>query len=419
MFIDKVDIYVKAGKGGDGSISFRREKYVSHGGPDGGDGGKGGDVIFSVEDGDSTLFAYKYHRKFIAKNGDNGANKKFHGKNGEDVVLKVPRGTIIRHRESGKIIHDMSDGNDFIIAHGGKGGWGNTHFATATRQTPHFAKVGREGEEYYLTLELKMLADVGLIGYPNVGKSTLLSMVSSARPKIADYHFTTLSPNLGVISAYEKNFIMADIPGLVEGASEGKGLGHEFLRHIERCRLLVHVFDISASERSDPLEDIKQINKELKKYSPELAARRQILAANKIDEGYDEEVYKKIKAYASRKKQKVFLISAGIGEGLDELLEEISKEVALLPPPVVYEREYYEIEEEDEPITVKNVNGTYVVTGGKLVRLCENINFDDRESLAYFQRMLREYGVIDALEAKGIHENDTVDIYGIQFEFVF
>ncbi len=419
MFIDKVDIYVKAGKGGDGSISFRREKYVSHGGPDGGDGGKGGDVIFSVEDGDSTLFAYKYHRKFIAKNGDNGANKKFHGKNGEDIILKVPRGTIIRHKESGKIIHDMSDGNDFIIAHGGKGGWGNTHFATATRQTPHFAKVGREGEEYNLTLELKMLADVGLIGYPNVGKSTILSMVSSARPKIADYHFTTLSPNLGVISAYEKNFIMADIPGLVEGASEGKGLGHEFLRHIERCRLLVHVFDISASERSDPLEDIKQINKELKKYSPELASRKQILAANKIDEGYDEEVYKKIKAYASRKKQKVFLISAGIGEGLDELLEEISKEVALLPPPVVYEREYYEIEEEDEPITVKNVNGTYVVTGGKLVRLCENINFDDRESLAYFQRMLREYGVIDALEAKGIHENDTVDIYGIQFEFVF
>ena len=419
MFIDKVDIFVKAGKGGDGSISFRREKYVSHGGPDGGDGGKGGDIIFSVEDGDSTLFAYKYHRKFVASNGENGANKKFHGKNGEDIVLKVPRGTIIRHKESGKIIHDMSDGNDFVIAHGGKGGWGNTHFATATRQTPHFAKVGREGESYELTLELKMLADVGLIGYPNVGKSTLLSMVSSARPKIADYHFTTLSPNLGVISAYEKNFIMADIPGLVEGASEGKGLGHEFLRHIERCRLLVHVFDISASERPDPLEDIKQINKELKKYSPELSTRKQILAANKIDEGYDEEVYKKIKAYASRKKQKVFLISAGIGEGLDELLEEISKEVALLPPPVVYEREYYEEAAEEEPITVRNVNGTYCVTGGKLYRLCENINFDDRESLAYFQRMLREYGVIDALEAKGIHENDTVDIYGIQFEFVF
>ena len=419
MLVDIVDIYVKAGDGGNGSVSFRREKYVSHGGPDGGDGGKGGSVVFVPDPNENTLLAYKYHRKFVAENGENGSNKKFHGRNGEDVLLRVPLGTIIRDKSSGKIIHDMSDGERFVIARGGRGGWGNVHFATSTRQAPHFARTGNHGDEMFLTLELKMIADVGLVGFPNVGKSTLLSMVSSAHPRIANYQFTTLSPNLGVISAYDKSFVMADIPGLVEGASEGKGLGHEFLRHVERCRLLVHVFDISASERPDPLEDIKQINKELKTYSPDLASRPQILAGNKIDRGYDENAFKRIKAYAARKKQPLFLIAADLNEGLDALMEEIARRVALLPAPDICEREYFVPDPKTEELTVKNVNGEYFVTGGKLKRLCENVNFDDRESLAYFQRMLREYGVIDALEQKGIKESDTVDIYGIKFDFVY
>jgi len=419
MIVDKVDIFVKAGKGGDGSVSFRREKYVSHGGPDGGDGGRGGNVILTPDPGESTLSAYKYHRSFAAEDGEPGSNKKFHGRNGDDVFLRVPEGTVVRDRESGKIIHDMSDGEPFVLARGGRGGWGNVHFATSTRQAPHFARTGTHGEEMYVTLELKMLADVGIIGYPNVGKSTLLSMVSSAHPQIADYHFTTLSPNLGVISAYDRTFVMADIPGLVEGASEGKGLGHEFLRHIERCRLLVHVFDISASERPDPLEDIKQINKELKRYSADLAARPQILAGNKIDRDYDEQTLRRVKAYAARKKQPLFLIAADLNEGLDPLMEEVAKQVARLPKPELCEREFFTPAVTEEPVTVRNVNGVYTVTGSRLRRLCENVNFDDRESLAYFQRMLREYGVIDALEQKGIKENDTVDIYGIQFDFVY
>ncbi|MBO4501690.1 MAG: GTPase ObgE [Clostridia bacterium] len=419
MLVDKVDIHVRAGKGGDGCVSFRREKYVSHGGPDGGDGGRGGNVIFVPDDGENTLLAYKYHRKFFATDGENGSNKKFHGSNGDDVILRVPSGTIIRDRASGKVIHDMSEGGEFVIARGGKGGWGNVHFATSTRQAPHFARTGAQGEEMFLTLELKMLADVGLVGYPNVGKSTLLSMVSSAHPRIANYQFTTLSPNLGVVGAYDTSFVMADIPGLVEGASEGRGLGHEFLRHVERCRLLVHVFDISASERPDPLEDIKQINKELKTYSADLASRPQILVGNKIDQGYDKEALKRIKAYAARKKQPLFLISADLCEGLDPLMETIARRVAQLPAPDVCAREYYAPDPKLEETSVKNVNGIYYVTGGKLRRLCENVNFDDRESLAYFQRMIREYGVIDLLEKKGIQECDTVDIYGIQFDFVY
>ncbi len=419
MLIDKTDIYIKAGRGGDGAVSFLREKYISHGGPDGGDGGKGGNIIFRVDEGTNTLLDYKNRRKFNAQDGEVGKGKKFHGKSGGDTILTVPRGTVIRHKETGKVIHDMSDGQDFIAAYGGKGGWGNTHFATSTRQAPRFAKAGRAGEEYNLTLELKMLADVGLIGYPNVGKSTILSMVSSARPKIADYHFTTLSPNLGVISAFDKTFVMADIPGLVEGASEGKGLGHEFLRHIDRCRLLVHVFDISASERPNPSEDIKAVNAELKKWSPELAKRPQILAANKADIGVDKEAFTKIKAYAARKKQPVFLISAVTGEGLDGLLERIAKDVSALPSPATYEREFFKEDITDESFAVENKNGIYFVTGSRVMHLCENVNFDDRESLAFFQRTLKAIGVIDALEQKGIQEGDTVDIYGIQFDFMF
>jgi GTP-binding protein len=388
------------------------------GGPDGGDGGRGGNVIFRVDEGMNTLFDYKNRRKFVAPNGGDGLGKKCHGKNAEDLILRVPQGTIIRHKETGKIIHDMSDGKDFIAAKGGRGGWGNARFATSTRQAPRFAKAGREGEEFNLTLELKMLADVGLIGYPNVGKSTLLGMVTSAKPKIANYHFTTLSPNLGVISAFENNYVIADIPGLVEGASEGKGLGHAFLRHIERCRLLVHVFDISVTERPNPLEDIKAINAELEKFSPELATRPQILAANKADLGYDEDTLNEIREYAQAKKQPVFVISAEWGEGLNELLERITLDISRLPPPPVYEREYY-VNETDEEISVNRENDIFYVTGGKLKQLCEDINFDDRDSLAFFQRMLKNTGVIDLLEKEGINEGDTVDIYGIQFDFVF
>lgn len=418
MFIDKTDIYIKAGRGGNGKVSFLREKFMPKGGPDGGDGGRGGNVIFRVDEGMNTLFDYKNRRKFVAPNGGDGLGKKCHGKNAEDLVLRVPQGTIIRHKETGKIIHDMSDGKDFIAAKGGRGGWGNARFATSTRQAPRFAKAGREGEEFNLTLELKMLADVGLIGYPNVGKSTLLGMVTSAKPKIANYHFTTLSPNLGVISAFENNYVIADIPGLVEGASEGKGLGHAFLRHIERCRLLVHVFDISVTERPNPLEDIKAINAELEKFSPELATRPQILAANKADLGYDEDTLNEIREYAQAKKQPVFVISAEWGEGLNELLERITLDISRLPPPPVYEREYY-VNETDEEISVNRENDIFYVTGGKLKQLCEDINFDDRDSLAFFQRMLKNTGVIDLLEKEGINEGDTVDIYGIQFDFVF
>lgn len=418
MFIDKTDIYIKAGRGGNGKVSFLREKFMPKGGPDGGDGGRGGNVIFRVDEGMNTLFDYKNRRKFVAPNGGDGLGKKCHGKNAEDLILRVPQGTIIRHKETGKIIHDMSDGKDFIAAKGGRGGWGNARFATSTRQAPRFAKAGREGEEFNLTLELKMLADVGLIGYPNVGKSTLLGMVTSAKPKIANYHFTTLSPNLGVISAFENNYVIADIPGLVEGASEGKGLGHAFLRHIERCRLLVHVFDISATERPNPLEDIKAINAELEKFSPELATRPQILAANKADLGYDEDTLNEIREYAQAKKQPVFVISAEWGEGLNELLERITLDISRLPPPPVYEREYY-VNETDEEISVNRENDIFYVTGGKLKQLCEDINFDDRDSLAFFQRMLKNTGVIDLLEKEGINEGDTVDIYGIQFDFVF
>lgn len=419
MFIDKTDIYIKAGRGGDGAVSFLREKYMPKGGPDGGDGGVGGDIIFVADEGENTLLNYKNRRKFVAGNGEPGKGRKFHGKNGESVVLKVPSGTVIRHQETGMVIHDMSDGKDFIAAKGGKGGFGNARFATATRQAPRFAKAGRPGEEFNLTLELKMLADVGLVGFPNVGKSTLISRVSSARPKIAGYHFTTCAPNLGVISVYDRTFIMADLPGLVEGASSGKGLGHAFLRHVDRCRLLVHVFDISASERPDPLCDIQTINAELEKYSPKLASRRQILCANKTDLGYDESHLAAVQAYAARKKQPLFLISAQNGEGLSDLLSEIAGALSTLPPVLTYEREYFVEEEKDGGIEIHKQKGVYFVTGEKIKRLCENVNFDDGESLAFFQRTLQTMGVIANLEKMGIDEGDTVDVYGIQFDFVF
>ncbi|HAN20603.1 MAG: GTPase CgtA [Clostridiales bacterium GWF2_36_10] len=422
MFLDKVDIYIKAGNGGNGCVSFRREKYVSHGGPDGGDGGKGGDVIFVIDEGSNTLLDFKYRRKFIADNGADGMKRKFHGINGGDISIPVPPGTVIRDKESGMIIKDMSDNQPFTIAKGGKGGWGNTHFATPTRQTPRFAKSGLPGDEKHLTLELKMLADVGLIGFPNVGKSTLLSLISSAKPKIANYHFTTLSPNLGVVKIYDETFVVADIPGLIEGAAEGAGLGHDFLRHIDRCRLIVHLFDISASERENPSDDIKKINSELKKYSPELATRPQILVGNKIDIGYDKEHMNKIKAYAKRKGYDLYLVSGVTGDGVDGLLKAISTKLKELPPLIKYESEKMEDnfeEKKNREVTVTVTNGVYVVTGDWLKKVVNSVNFDDNESLQYFQRILRNSGVIAALENAGIDEGDTVDIYGVEFDFLF
>ncbi len=418
--IDKVTINIKAGKGGDGAVSFRREKYVAKGGPDGGDGGKGGNVVFVVDEGINTLLDFKNRRKFKAPDGDNGQGRKFAGKTGEDLRIRVPRGTVIKDL-AGRVVHDMSDGKDYIAAKGGRGGWGNTRFATATRQAPRFAKNGFEGEQFDLVLELKMLADVGLAGFPNVGKSTLLSKISAANPKIANYHFTTLAPNLGVVRIYEKDFVVADIPGLIEGASEGLGLGHDFLRHIDRCRLVLHLFDISASEREDPLDDIKKINKELKKYSADLGQRPQILVGNKIDCGIDEDALKRIKRYASRKGQKLFLISGVTGEGVDELMRFVSQTLDSLPPLTTYESEITEVAEidySDRSVEIEVDGDTYHVKGEWIKRVCGGVNFDDRESFMFFQRVLKNSGVIKALEDKGISDGDTVEIYGLEFDFI-
>lgn len=422
MFIDKVDIFIKGGDGGNGCVSFRREKYVSHGGPDGGDGGKGGDVIFKVDEGINTLIHFKKRRRFIAQNGADGMKRKFHGKSGEDIVISVPPGTIIKGKETDSIIKDMSDNKPFIAAKGGKGGWGNTHFATATRQVPRFAKSGLPGEEREITLELKMLADIGIVGFPNVGKSTLLSRISSAKPKIANYSFTTLSPNLGVVNIYDQSFVVADIPGLIEGASSGAGLGHDFLRHIDRCRLILHLFDISAYERDDPLDDIKKINSELEKYSPELAVRPQILAGTKIDVGYSDDKLNEIKIFAKSKNYDLYLISGLTGEGVEELMRAVVVKLKELPPKTIYESEYideYLENSEAREINISVIDGIYVVEGKWLKRLINNINFDDFESLQYFQRVLKNSGVIEELEKSGIDEGDTVDIYGLQFDFLF
>ena len=421
MCIDKVDIYVKAGNGGNGCVSFRREKYVSHGGPDGGDGGKGGDIVFVIDPGASTLLAFKNRRRFIAANGADGMKRKFYGASGADTLIAVPRGTVIRDRDTGRIIKDMSSDEPFVFLKGGKGGWGNVHFATPTRQAPRFAKSGITGREANITLELKTIADVGLVGYPNAGKSTLLSVISAARPKIADYPFTTLQPQLGVVSAHGGSFVVADIPGLIDGAGEGRGLGHDFLRHIERCRLILHLVDISASERPSPIGDVLSINSELAVFSAELSERPQIIAANKSDIGFDEDKLAELREWAEEKGYPVFLISAATGEGVPELINAVYTELQKLPPVRVYESEELP-EPEDGALRETEVTkegGVYYVTGEWLVRVCGNVNFDDSESLSYFQRVLRNGGVIQKLEDAGIQEGDTVDIYGIQFDFMY
>lgn len=425
MFIDNVVIHIKAGDGGNGCVAFHREKYVAEGGPSGGDGGCGGNIIFKIDEGTNTLLAFRYKRKFIAENGGDGGTEKFHGKNGEDTVILVPPGTVIRDAETGRIIKDMSDCEPFVCLKGGRGGWGNKHFATPTRQIPRFAKPGLKGEEMDVLLELKMLADVGLVGFPNVGKSSLLSVVSSAKPKIANYHFTTLQPQLGVVKTGEgKGFVLADIPGLIEGAADGAGLGHDFLRHVDRCRLLIHVVDVSGTEGRDPVDDIKKINSELVNYSPELANRPQIFAANKLDITDRDEV--DLTAFEDYVKNELgcelFYISAATREGVDALMWRTAEVLADLPPLTIYESEEAPEPEFDgdreREIVVTNVNGIYYVEGDWLEQLIDSVNFGDRESIAFFQRILKQSGVIDALYAKGCNDGDTVNIYDVEFDFI-
>ena len=424
-FFDHVKIYIKAGDGGNGAIAFHREKYVSHGGPVGGDGGNGGNIVFRVDKGTNTLLAYRYKHKFVAQNGGNGTGEKFHGATADDLVLTVPEGTLIKDAATGKVIHDMSDngGADFIACKGGRGGWGNKHFATATRQTPMFAKNGTRGEEREVELELKMIADVGLIGYPSVGKSSLLARISAARPKIADYHFTTLSPNLGVVSVGEgAGFVAADIPGLIDGAADGAGLGHDFLRHVDRCRLLLHVVDISCFEGRDPVEDVKNINSELEKYSPELAKRPQIIIANKVD-SLDEELVdvKAFEQFVDDNEWEMIYVSAVTGEGIQDMIWRVSERLKMLPPITVYESE-----EEGEIVTVKDEkdinirreNDTFFVEGEWIYNVMGRINFDDYESLNYFQRVLADAGVFKMLEERGCRDGHTVSIYDFEFDYV-
>jgi GTP-binding protein len=425
MFIDNIKIYLKAGNGGNGAVAFHREKYVSHGGPDGGDGGHGGNIIFRVDEGSNTLLAFRYKRKFVAENGGDGKGSKFHGANGTDLVILVPPGTLIKEPETGRIIHDMSEneGADFLCCRGGRGGFGNRHFATPTRQTPMFAKNGTRGEEKEVLLELKMIADVGLVGYPSVGKSSLLSRISSARPKIADYHFTTLSPNLGVVSTgAESGFVAADIPGLIEGAADGAGLGHAFLRHVDRCRLLLHVVDVAGVEYRDPVEDIKTINAELEKYSPELATRPQIIVANKCDMLSSSEVdVDAFEAFIDENGWELFYVSAVTGEGLDELVHAVGERLKLLPPVLVYESEVgdtVEVVANADDIVIRHEDGKFIVEGDFIYNIMGRINFDNYESLNYFQHTLQRSGVFEKLEAAGCTDGDTVSIYDFEFDYV-
>lgn len=424
MFVDLVKIRIRSGKGGDGRVSFHREKYIAAGGPDGGDGGKGGDVVFVVDDNLSTLLDFRMKRKYVAPDGEMGGTKKSFGKAGKDIVIRVPRGTLIKDAETGLLIHDMSDDQPYVAARGGKGGWGNVHFATPTRQAPRFARPGMPGQELYITLELKLIADVGLVGFPNVGKSTFLSVCSAARPKIANYHFTTLSPNLGVVYVDEgASFVMADIPGIIEGAADGAGLGHDFLRHIDRCRLLVHMIDVSGSEGRDPVEDLETINGELSHYSPALAQRPQIVVANKCDIlPEDSDNLERLKARAEEEGYLFMTLSAASMQGVRELVGVIYNELQKLPPVTVFEPEYVPVQEEmpdERDVDITVVDGVYVVTGRWIDKIVASVNFDDYESRMYFERVLRKAGIFDRLEEAGIQEKDTVDVGGIQFEYIF
>ncbi len=421
MFIDQAKITVKAGNGGNGAVSFRREKYVAAGGPDGGDGGRGGDVVFQVDDNLSNLIDFRYQRKYNAPNGQDGSSGNRTGKSAEPLVVRVPRGTLVREANSGRVVADLSGDEPVVIAHGGKGGKGNARFATPTRQIPRFSKPGFEGESLELTLELKLIADVGLVGFPNVGKSTLISVVSAAKPKIANYHFTTLTPVLGVVKLDEgTSFVMADIPGLIEGASEGVGLGHEFLRHVERCRLIVHVVDVSGSEGRDPSADFEAINRELRNFSEELAGRPQIVAGNKCDLAAAEQIAA-FRSYVEKKGLPFYEISAATTAGTKELMGAVAAKLAELPPVKRYEPEPptpEELEKEHHKFNISVEDGVYVIDAPWLEQILSTVNIDDYESLQYFQRVMRSSGIIDELLNMGIQEGDTVELMGFAFDFV-
>ncbi len=428
MFVDRARIIVRSGKGGDGHVSFRREKFVPDGGPDGGDGGTGGDVIFQVDKGLNTLIDFRHVRKYKAGDGQEGGKKNCRGKDGEDIVIKVPEGTVIKEAQSDQVIIDMSGENQkVVLLKGGRGGNGNQHYATPTMQAPKYAQPGQPAQELELTLELKVIADVGLVGFPNVGKSTLLSRVTNARPKIANYHFTTLNPNLGVVDLEgTKGFVIADIPGLIEGASEGVGLGHEFLRHIERTKVIIHVVDAAGTEGRDPISDIYAINKELEAYNPEIASRPQVIAANKMDAIYEadrEEALKSIRDEFEPKGIKVFPISAVSGEGLEELLYEVSQMLeGIGEETTVFEREYYpeklsEIKDLPHTVTYDPVEDEYVVEGPRIEKMLGYTNLESEKGFQFFQNFLKENGILDELEALGIKDGDTVRLYGLSFDY--
>jgi GTP-binding protein len=422
MFVDSANIKVKAGNGGNGAVAFHREKYIASGGPDGGDGGKGGDIIFVADDHLATLSDFRYKRKYAAENGADGSGSRKTGKKGKDLIIRVPRGTIIKEAESGAVMADLSSDEPFVCAKGGKGGWGNQHFANATRQAPRFARDGYPGEEWDIILELKLLADVGLLGFPNVGKSTLISVVSEAKPVIADYHFTTLTPVLGVVRmGPESSFVMADIPGLIEGAGEGVGLGHRFLRHVERCRMLVHIVDVSGSEGRDPIDDFNIINKELAVFNPELTKCPQIVAANKVDLATDEQLAR-FRSFIEEKGLPYYEIIAPIAEGTQELINAVAAKLAELPPIKRYESEPVPMsvleKKKDTGFKVTEMGGDYYVEAEWLLKILNKTDIDDYESLQYFQRVLESSGILDELRSRGIQENDTVIIYDFEFQYV-
>ncbi len=424
MFVDYAKIIIKSGDGGNGAATFRREKYVAAGGPDGGDGGRGGDVYFEVDPNANTLIDFRFTKKFKAENGQNGSGGHKFGKSGQDIIVKVPVGTIVKDAESGKVIVDMSkEGQKELILKGGRGGKGNSHFATSTRQAPRFAIDGEPGKEKEIILELKLLADVGLVGFPNVGKSTILSRVTKATPKIADYHFTTIDPNLGVVKTqHGDSFVLADIPGIIEGASEGIGLGIQFLRHVERTRLLLHVLDVAGTEGRDPVDDFNKINEELKKYSEKLAARRQIIVANKIDSMQDDENYKSLEKLAKENNMEIYKISAVTGEGLNELFNHVASIIKTLPKEEIVEvddRIVYTLEDdEEEQFKIEMVKtGEFIVTGPAAQRLMGRVNIGDNESYAYMEKMLKKIGITQALKDKGVKEGDTVKILEWEFEW--
>lgn len=423
MFVDYAKIIIKSGDGGNGAATFRREKYVAAGGPDGGDGGKGGDIYFKVDPNANTLIDFRFTKRFKAENGQNGSGNRCFGKSGEDLYVMVPKGTVVKDGETGKVIADLSEDNQVeLILKGGRGGKGNTHFATSTRQAPHFAIDGEKGKEKEVILELKLLADVGLVGFPNVGKSTLISKVSAARPKIADYHFTTIDPNLGVVKTKSgDSFVMADIPGIIEGASEGIGLGTQFLRHVERTRLLLHVIDVAGTEGRTPVEDFEKVNSELQKYSEKLSKRKQIIVANKSDSLQDEKLYNDLAQKAKEMDIEIFKISAVTGDGVNELMDYVGKLVKTLPKEEIVEAEdrvvYTLDDDEDDFVVISPVEGEFLVEGPAVERLMGRVNIGDNESFAYLQRMIKKLGIEDELKRQGICEGDTVKILEWEFEW--